>query len=85
MRQHHLSVKDDIEDVSSELGNGVKSCPSWKNCPELYCSRRRGSTVSLDSDCSKVAVMVTNSYPKCCELDPSVAGEDPHGGGTVAL
>ncbi|GFX62829.1 hypothetical protein TNCV_3351551 [Trichonephila clavipes] len=32
-------MKEDIEDVSSELGNGVKDCTSWLKRPELYCSR----------------------------------------------
>ncbi|GFT28630.1 hypothetical protein TNCV_4832151 [Trichonephila clavipes] len=35
-----LSVKGDIEDVSSELDIGVKGCTSWMKHPELYCSRR---------------------------------------------
>ncbi|GFU76338.1 hypothetical protein TNCV_285381 [Trichonephila clavipes] len=35
-----LRVKEDIEDVSSELGNRVKGCTSWMKRPELYCSQR---------------------------------------------
>ncbi|GFW66122.1 uncharacterized protein TNCV_1710211 [Trichonephila clavipes] len=35
-----LRVKEDIEDVSSELGNGVTGCTSWMKRPELYCSRQ---------------------------------------------
>ncbi|GFW93014.1 hypothetical protein TNCV_4209501 [Trichonephila clavipes] len=36
-----LKVKEDDEDVSSELGNGgVKGCTSWMKRPELYFSRR---------------------------------------------
>ncbi|GFY17150.1 hypothetical protein TNCV_1089261 [Trichonephila clavipes] len=35
-----LRVKEDIEDVSSELGNGVKGCTSRMKRPELYCSRQ---------------------------------------------
>ncbi|GFX80344.1 angiotensin-converting enzyme [Trichonephila clavipes] len=38
-----LSVKGDIEDVSSELTMGVKGCTSWMKRPELYFSRRVGS------------------------------------------
>ncbi|GFW24213.1 hypothetical protein TNCV_1847721 [Trichonephila clavipes] len=35
-----LRVKEDIEDVFSELGEmGIKSCTSWMKHPELYCSR----------------------------------------------
>ncbi|GFU93093.1 hypothetical protein TNCV_152811 [Trichonephila clavipes] len=34
-----LRVKDDIEDVSSEFGNGDKGCTFWMKRPELYCSR----------------------------------------------
>ncbi|GFU26597.1 hypothetical protein TNCV_1837251 [Trichonephila clavipes] len=30
-----LGVKEDIEDVSSEMGNGVKGCTSWMKRPEL--------------------------------------------------
>ncbi|GFS77264.1 hypothetical protein TNCV_3758501 [Trichonephila clavipes] len=36
-----LRVKGDIEDVSSELNNGVKGC-TWMKCPEFYRSRRVG-------------------------------------------
>ncbi|GFV36108.1 hypothetical protein TNCV_4964561 [Trichonephila clavipes] len=35
-----LRVKEDIEDVSSDLDNGVKGCTSCMKCPEFYCSRR---------------------------------------------
>ncbi|GFW15676.1 hypothetical protein TNCV_3581741 [Trichonephila clavipes] len=35
-----LRVKEDIEDVSNELGNGVKGRTSWMKRPELNCSRR---------------------------------------------
>ncbi|GFW50605.1 hypothetical protein TNCV_2889071 [Trichonephila clavipes] len=35
-----LKVKGDIEDVSSELDNGVKGCTSWMKRPEFYCFRR---------------------------------------------
>ncbi|GFT07931.1 hypothetical protein TNCV_873611 [Trichonephila clavipes] len=34
-----MSVKGDIEDVSSELDNGVTGCTAWMKRPELYCSR----------------------------------------------
>ncbi|GFU48347.1 uncharacterized protein TNCV_3342401 [Trichonephila clavipes] len=35
-----LRVKGDIEDVSSELDNGVKGCTSWMKRSEFCCSRR---------------------------------------------
>ncbi|GFY34148.1 hypothetical protein TNCV_2504511 [Trichonephila clavipes] len=35
-----LRSKGDIEDVSSELNNGVKGCTSWLKGPEFYCSLR---------------------------------------------
>ncbi|GFS52552.1 protein polybromo-1 [Trichonephila clavipes] len=34
-----LRVKGDIEDVSSELDNGVKACTSWMKRTEFYCSQ----------------------------------------------
>ncbi|GFV62241.1 HTH_Tnp_Tc3_2 domain-containing protein [Trichonephila clavipes] len=34
-----LRVKEDTEDVSSELSNRFKGCTSWMKRPELYCSR----------------------------------------------
>ncbi|GFV65129.1 hypothetical protein TNCV_457931, partial [Trichonephila clavipes] len=45
-----LSVKEDIEDVSSELDNAVKGCTSWMKRPELYCSRRVGDLIKPVQD-----------------------------------
>ncbi|GFU66905.1 hypothetical protein TNCV_895411 [Trichonephila clavipes] len=35
-----LKGKGDVEDVSRELDNGAKDCPSWMKRPEFCCSRR---------------------------------------------
>ncbi|GFX68562.1 hypothetical protein TNCV_1799751 [Trichonephila clavipes] len=44
-----LRVKENIEDVSSEMVNGVKDCFSWMKRPELYCSRSASTAFMIRS------------------------------------
>ncbi|GFV55198.1 hypothetical protein TNCV_1382191 [Trichonephila clavipes] len=42
-----LRVKRDIEDISSELDGGVKSCTCWMKRPEFYCYRQARHLIKL--------------------------------------